>query len=668
MIELFVEKQTVDINDGFSTMLTLAIDDIKDFGAKNTTFSKTIILPGTKNNNYLFGNIFSVSAANSYVPTSQNIGYNFNPAIGASAYIFADNMQIFKGVLRMLEIRIDEDIIEYEVAVFGELGGFSAALSNFKLQDLDFSAYNHVYSYANIINRSALGTGAGYVYPMIDYGGYSDFKHDWQYKTMRPALHVKEYIDKIFASAKYTYDSALFNTNRFKSLIVPHNIKTFTKLTSSLFNMQGGNIIDNIYSGYLTLYTGKIGQFTTIDNISFFYGNATSTITNITANLLAEAYTALPNITVTLNKNGIPIKTVVVSDIGFYDLSVSNITFNLSDSFNILVTGIGSGETFTFSGFVQIDTTTPVLAPILLGDQIVINDTLPKNVLQKDFISSILKLFNLYVFEDYEKDKALKIIPFVEFYAGATTHDWSNKLDRSKPIVIKPMSELNSRYFEFNYKDDADFYNDLYKKRYNENYSSFKYDSEFEFANEVTKVELIFASTVLVGYQGEDKIYPTIFKRNGDSAAGEEQIDSVIRILQTKLITGVTSYNIENDATVLGTLTDYVYAGHLDDPDVPTNDLNFGVPKELFFSLATGNLTQTQFNVYYSKYMAEITDKDSKLLTATFRLNRKDIYQLDFSKLIYIDSNLFRINKIIDYNATKEDVCKVELLKIINRF
>jgi hypothetical protein len=63
--------------------------------------------------------------------------------------------------------------------------------------------------------------------------------------------------------------------------------------------------------------------------------------------------------------------------------------------------------------------------------------------------------------------------------------------------------------------------------------------------------------------------------------------------------------------------------------------------------------------------MYEIIDKDSKLLTATFRLNEQDINQLDFSKLIYIDGILYRLSKIIDYNASERDVCKVELLKVM---
>lgn len=64
--------------------------------------------------------------------------------------------------------------------------------------------------------------------------------------------------------------------------------------------------------------------------------------------------------------------------------------------------------------------------------------------------------------------------------------------------------------------------------------------------------------------------------------------------------------------------------------------------------------------------MAEITDKDSKLLTCYMKLNSADVFDLDFSKLIYVDGSYWRLNKIEDWNAAEPDVCKVELLKVIN--
>jgi len=64
--------------------------------------------------------------------------------------------------------------------------------------------------------------------------------------------------------------------------------------------------------------------------------------------------------------------------------------------------------------------------------------------------------------------------------------------------------------------------------------------------------------------------------------------------------------------------------------------------------------------------MAEITDKDSKLMLCHAKLDNSDIASLDFSKLIYVDGSYWRLNKIEDWNAEEPDVCKIELIKVIN--
>jgi len=629
----------------------------------------------------LFGNIFNVGASNEYNPSLANQGINFNPAVSARTIIFQDNIQVFKGVLRLMQIVIDNGDIEYEVSVFGELGGFISKIGNGKLEDLDFSAYDHAYSISNITNswNSANG-GVGYYYPLIDCGAYSVNKHDWDYKTFRPSLFVREYLDKIFDNSGYRYQSDLFASSRFNSLIVPYNRKALTKKGSTLVTASK-SIIQSVSrstnnpapvvvtydSTSLTNFTYAAGRFT-------YTGTANETISS-TINLSGVYRNAYGSFRVV--KNGITISNVIGYDsaiidnyYGFsFNLSFSNIPIVTGDYleiyFNIFKqTSYKSAQLSVNTSSLKIDGSTLIDLNINLGDIVVMNETIPKNILQLDFFASIIKLFNLYVFESPDDDKLLKIEPFVDFYADATTIDWSQKLDRGSAIKIKPMSELNSRYYAFNYKDDSDYYNDLYKKRYNISYGSYLYDSQFEFAKETTKVDVIFSGTPLVGYSGEDKIYSTIFILGG---AVEETTDSNIRILQAKKITGVSSWKIKNNSANLLTTTDYGYAGHFNDPDYPTNDIGFGVPSELFFMLGSGLVNVNQFNVYWSSYMAEITDKDSKILSGTFKLDYKDIYGLDFSKLIYIDGSLFRLNKISDFNATNEDTCNVELVKIINR-
>jgi hypothetical protein len=71
------------------------------------------------------------------------------------------------------------------------------------------------------------------------------------------------------------------------------------------------------------------------------------------------------------------------------------------------------------------------------------------------------------------------------------------------------------------------------------------------------------------------------------------------------------------------------------------------------------------FTAFWGDYLAEITSKDSKLLTCYLYLNIVDIYSLDFAQLIYIDGALWRLNKIIDFNPTIPQTTRVELLRVI---
>lgn len=682
--EIFIENRRVDISADISSLLTFAIDDVKDFASRQTTYSKTIVLPGTANNNALFGNIFETGHSNEYDPLVNNIGYNFNAAKSARCLIFQDNLQTFKGTVRLLEIIKDKANIEYEVALNGELTGLNTALSSAFLDDLDFSAYDHAYTTANIIASWDNAGGAGYYYPLIDYGGYSLLKHDWDYKTLKPALYVKEYIDKMFAAADFRYESDLFDSARFEHLIIPHNQKKLQKYVTTLLSGSRNDSAQIINSGTAPTLPVEMSSIVVSSTFTSTISNSRFTFVAVDPLTLTVAYNFTGSYkanatgwTVQLKKNGvlIPGTLVNIAQTGdtttrFYNFSGTlSVNFVTSDYIEIILASTTSVAGTDFisasNGTLIIDSDIATITDVVYGDTITINNAIPKNIRQVDFLTSIVKLFNLYVYESQFDERLILIKPFVDFYStdSGNAVDWTYKLNRDSPVKIKPMSELNSKIYNFKYKDDSDYYNEQYKKRYNQGYGSYTFDSEFEFASQTNSLELIFAATPLVGYGGEDKVYSTIYKKSGTT---EEQVDSVIRILQTKKITGVSSWDILDGVAVLDSVTDYGYAGHFDDPDNPTNDLNFGVLAELYFLLVTGDLTATQFNVYWSSYMAEITDKDSKMLTGKFYLTPKDIFDLDFSKYVFLDSVLFRLNKITDYNASAPNDCEVQLLKVIN--
>lgn len=699
--EIYIENQRLDLTKDLSTEFTYNIDDIKDFASRNTNFSKTIVLPGNAVNNKLFGHIFEFGSSNFYDENQPNVGYNFNVSKSASCVVFIDKVQIFKGILRILEIVVDNGSIEYECAVFGELGGFVNALGNKKIEELDFSTYDHTWTITNIQNSWNSVNGAGYYYPLIDYGLVSTNKKDWDVKAYRPALYVREYMDKIITASGYTYEAPFFDTAVFRRLVIPNNQKTLSGYSTNglaAYAVQGDVEIDAFEIGIPFPNITQLGNFITSNNITFSYNSATPLVGKIrcTVNGLWSGNTTGEFV---LKKNSAVIASQSVGIGSSYNtftvtFELENQTITNSDSLALYFRPGSTSMTYTlniYGGSLTINTDASQLVPINYGEAISINSTLPKGVFQKDFFASIVKMFNMYVVEDRNKSNHLIIKPYIEFYDfdgqslltfddfnslllvnnqdyllisdGTIQYiDWTYKVDRSKPMKLKPMSELNGRYFEFKYKNDSDYYNDQYQKKYSQSYGTRIEDSGYDFAKEKQTAEIIFAPTPLVGYNGEDKIFSTIFKLNNNV---EDVTEHVIRILQAKKVTGVTSYAVKNGGTTLANLTTYGYAGHLDNPSSPEADLNFSTPSEIYFNIGTDYPTANLFNAYWSEYMAEITDKDSKLLSASVYLKAKDIYSLDFSKLIMIDGALWRLNNVQDYNPMDVDTTKAEFLKVI---
>jgi len=712
MVQLFIEDIEMDVMADFSHQITYSVDDIKNLDTKTTSFSKTIVLPATSRNNKLFGNIFEFGNSNFAPSPAQNVYYEFNASKSAKARLDVNGLTIMKGVLRLLQVIINGDQMEYEVALFGELGGFFSKLGSKKLEELDFSAYNHVYNVANISsswNNNA--NGSGYFYPLIDYGNVSPAtnpyfaKKSFYFTAFRPALFVKEYMDKIITGAGYTWQSNFFNTNFFKKIIIPNNQQRLAYKKSQIFS---GSPTGTLGGGGVTITNAIAGFFTTSDNITWTYGGTQtfygSVQVTITGRWRLQSFSVIPyrQAKFVIFKNGVEALgelvffgtgTTYVGGMGsnntWYNFSFTYTYQGLLSPFSIVTNDTWSLQLVSVAGTdplqVEIQSGsiklvgTPTFTPAEYGDTLSISDTIPRGILQKDFFASIVKMFNLMITEDKYKEKHLIIEPWVDFYDlnPANYLDWSAKIDRSKPIKIRPMSEINARYYTLKGKADTDYLNDKYKKKWNETYGDRMYDNQQEFAKESDSAEVIFAPTPLIGYSGtgHDKVFPAIYKYNNGA---EESTEFICRIMFANKLTDKTAWKIQSkDNTPLtsipipyGTYTEYGYAGHFDQPNSPNYDLNFGVTKELYYDaysflspygFGTGN---NLFNLFYSPYFAEITDKDSRLVTCTMKFFDKDIYNLNFGKLIYIDGTLYRLIKIKDYS--EGELCEVELLRIIN--
>jgi hypothetical protein len=298
------------------------------------------------------------------------------------------------------------------------------------------------------------------------------------------------------------------------------------------------------------------------------------------------------------------------------------------------------------------------------GDTIDINSTIPVKIKQKDFIMSIVKMFNLYISSDNTNEKNLLIEPRDDFYSNSVI-DWSAKIDKSQDIEFKPMGALNNSKYLYTYKKDGDYYNSQYNETWGEVYGQYEHDVNNDFLKDTNKTEVIFSPTPSIGLTYSDKIIPFILKY--DSQNGVSRFQSNIRILQWAGLKSSSQTYIHRDSSGDTTRSDYPYCGMYNDPFNPSEDLGFGLTKEIYWANIYNNIitfnNNNLYNKYYKKFIEEITDPNSKIVNAYFYLNSSDIANLSFKKQYYFEGQYFRLNKVENYNPSNP-ITKCEFLKI----
>ncbi|MBV7534054.1 hypothetical protein [Chitinophaga sp. sic0106] len=701
---VIVEGYPLDLTEEVDTDFTYSIQDIREPDKRTTDFSKTISIPGTPVNNTLFAHIFDLNIENTWNPAAVNIGYNFNPNKVAKALILVDGIQIFKGVIRIMNITNERGAITYETNVLGRLSDILFAMGDKKLSDLDFSDLDvspitgtgsNTLTPANIRYVWDHPTQYRYTYPLIDYGLSTDGMH-YPIQGFAPAIYAKEYIDRMFAQNGFTYQCDFFNLPYFKSLVVPSTEKDgFTSSSPKILRCSSRQRSDQ---------NNRVGKWREIGNWWYLntgnpayydkYEFITNTTTDESKGVLIKftrdletsiqfsfKYTCSGPGYINVRVNGNVIQN---ANTGVYALPHTEIIeiakrqFSQGDEVMLSIDGPPKCKT-TFYADTLVTMPSPVddsAYPVDVGTDIKLNNFVSKTVSQKDFFKSIILMHNLYVFTDPDNETNLFIVPMNQFYSTAASDavDWTDKIDYSKEVKITPMGELTARDFLFTYKEDSDYYNaDKYKKVYNEIYGQRKYSVDNDFQKDTKKIELVFSPTPSVQETGNSRVIPHIYKVDKDGVKSRDAFN--IRILQFggmmpsyKIGSNAYAYWFITDATgaTIATYRDYPYCGMFDDPQAPSRDLCFGPPNQIFFNPPGGVYPDvTLFRYYWEQYMLEIGNKDSKLFKAYALLTPADINQLDFKKLVKVDNLYYKLNKVEGYSPLTNDVTKVELFKTI---
>jgi len=706
VVEIFVNNTRLDLIDNVSIPITYSISDIKNPQSREGTYSKTITLPGTKTNNKLFTHIFKINKV------SQS--GDFNPNLKADCLIIEDSVEILRGSLRLADISYLEDgEILYNCVVFGETTDLFFSINNKKLTDLDLSLYDHNWSRTNIINSLTATKGVGYVYPMIDYGTNTDASGaNWSVTDFYPAIYAKQYVDKIFSEAGYTYTSSFFTSDFFKSLIVPFN-KASLKLTIDDVNAEAVDVgLSATQNQDVTVFKNNFFQSEasgalTINNFAFNLenkdpsGNYTSGTftaprngyynTQLILNELSYSVVTYPTGTssvvneitdywVRFKKNGAIIgggvyfqtyngntNTATVFYPTYFlnagDTLTVDLRINIQVTFNANIIGSSTGVIRTTISTVNSYLRVTLAEQLNENAYIPIRSVIPENIFCKDFLGSLIKMFNLYIEPDKNNQKNLIIKPRDTFYSDETSVlNWTDKINRNVPFKITPLGELDFKKLILRYKDDNDLLNKKYKNSWLEPFGTKTLNIDNDFVTSERLIEPIFSATPSFRALNavQLRLIPQIINEQT-----RQPIASNIRLISYYGTKSTSSWGFTSTLASTSVQTVYPFAGMVDDADNPTFDLSFDTPNEIYWSMNQANYTNNNlYNAYYSKMFSEITDQDSKLVECEVFLTAQDILNINFAKKIFIDDSYYILNKIIDADRVNTSLVKCELLKL----
>tara|TARA_R110002012_G_scaffold320336_1_gene543292 strand:+ start:19 stop:3105 length:3087 start_codon:yes stop_codon:yes gene_type:complete len=333
---------------------------------------------------------------------------------------------------------------------------------------------------------------------------------------------------------------------------------------------------------------------------------------------------------------------------------------------------------------------------------------------QLDFIKGVAHAFNLVMTTDVGSN-IVYIEPFNDFYkTQANAVDWTYKLDRGREISDKWIPSELKKQLIFKYATDDN--DDKVKHRGRTFFDNIldEYPYQEDLSDDFDKGESLFENPFFAGtYNATDRdtgggsisphtsVYSAcLWKQKGDEtqtsandfSRPDKGNDFLPRLLYWNKLTGLdqqapdVSYSAsvqtwahttpritanQNYSSGSTAALSYIYPQAT---SINRNDSTYPVLSYGNIWTRDYNASANTYSIYYIgkglyetyyKGLFEQIKTSPRLRTAYVDLKQKDIVNLDFTKLIYIDGCYWRINKVVDYQPHKNTPTKVELIEWI---
>jgi hypothetical protein len=723
--ELFINGILVDLTDSAPFPISYNVGDIKDLSKRKGTSSKTITLPWTQTNLNLFQSVYMFSAS--------SIG-NFDPTIRATAQYYYNSILLFNGYAQLQRCTLNKS---FEITLYSEVIDYVQQMNKIKLNELDFSEYNHTLTLQhqvdtwggtvvlNGVDTNLLNQGKGYYYGLTENGYDRPANDTFRLTDIPPQLYVYEVLLKLFERVGITWDSDILESLAVKKMLLCYGGGELPSITQeqadddSVFGTEDNNGDGFIINRTINLVRDldqPIGLLNTfVNNFSTFI-DAT-----ITQDLLTQVVTGVPltiraksrglyevqyngdhNLNIDIVGNGSGAYTVdgsynlalvvlkngsLISNDLIYtgaitsETTATTFTFDYKRQINVEVndvltfgiTFILNDTTFTRTGMNSATVTTTIESDTVNinlqkqpqqltdGGTVYLSAFLP-DMTGDVFFKGIINMLNLYVNPNENDPTILEIETLDDFYIDSSD-DWTKKIDFNEDVIVTPTINFATRNYLLKFKDDADYWNTRYTTETNKKYGAFNIDSQSQYNNDTTIIELPFSAKCLVDVTNlNDEVTGLVMPSNItiDNGVVKPFKGSPYICFRGALTAGNWIHIDENGDPDEN--TSYPFIGHTNIRDNATFDLLFGVPDKVYYTVTT--YPNDNLYSYHERSITRIVNKFGKQIECQMWLLPLDVNRLNLRTIKLIDGVKFYIQKISEYDAQQNVNTTVELIKI----
>jgi len=679
MLRLTLAGNEIELYENEPVNLSYQFSDIQDINASSSSFSQTFRVPLTKKNQDYFG------AVNEF-----GLITTWNPKVKVDAELTYNTIPVMRGFAQVKAVYVQKGkYADVEIAVFGETANLSRDIGDGMLTDLDLSAYDHTLNATNIEASWAGNLSGGVIrYGLPDKGQNWTSSNIWtttnplEHGDFTPYFRASKLFEEIMTEAGYTYDStfltrvdglylAMYNGNlAIKGNRNPQAQTAFVGYSADVTGLSSTTFVD------LTGFSDSAPFYDTDSNF-----NGTTYTAPFRAYYTFRVYVHgqidhLTNTTLTMRlaKGGSTFLATIIDNLtgAFFNgesfvVLTNPILLNSGDAVSLQYALANSGHTVDFTGTDELGSggtgfEVVEVSGATSGQTVDTEANMPQ-MKQIDFIAGLQKMFNLVFIPDRNNSKHLEVEPFNDYIASGSQKDWTNKIDLSKDLTIAPTTDLQARQYDWTHSNGKDLINDIVFKNASRVYGRYRVDDpENDFASGNKEIKTPFAPHVASYIPGTQY---AIHRMLIDT----EQNDNTIKDPLPRL----AFWNGQQDGTIYyqndanaATIPETEYPAFSQfsslEATITNEDLGFGAERP--FHIVEANPLNTLYYKYWRPFVNELYSSDARKLTAFFRLTRSELATFEFSDKIYIKDTYWRILSI-SYDATSEDLVKVEMLKVL---